>query len=157
MPQSSWLSSLIYHMEPKREKNKVKNWKQKLTELRRHCSCESPGSQSSRSKRVYSGTGKNMQNSYASNQEWKSEEVTDDETGESTQEDDVMDVGTDESEIKILGWGWWTEAGSWFQRRGVAHVTRMNWKKKREWPQMNSKCCEEGEQWWGCADKAAWL
>jgi len=34
-------------------------------------------------------------------------------SGETTEDDGV---GRGESEIEKLGWGWWRETGSWFQR-----------------------------------------
>jgi len=55
---------------------------------------------------------------------WRSEWVMDDESGETTEEDDVTGVGRGESEIERLEWGWWREAGSWFQRHKVKLTER---------------------------------
>jgi len=43
----------------------------------------------------------------------------DDESGESTEEDDVTGVGRGRSEIKRLRWGWWREAGSWCRDKHI--------------------------------------
>jgi len=79
-------------------------------------------------------------------------------SGESTEEDDVTDGGSGESETERQGWGWWKEAGSWFQTQGEAHrmelsvigikVTRMMLVDEQEWPQMKSECCKEVVQIW---------
>jgi len=45
----------------------------------------------------------------------------DTESGESNEQDDVTGVGRDESEMESLGWGWWREAESWFQRQGETY------------------------------------
>jgi len=76
-----------------------------------------PCSQSWRRKRVYGG--KNLLKVLS--REWKSEEVMDDESGESTEQDDVIGVGRGESELDKLGWGWWSETGTYTGWR------RINW------------------------------
>jgi len=53
--------------------------------------------------------------------EWKSEEVMDDESGESMEpKGEVSLVGLGESELDIAR-GWRREAESWFQKRGKAY------------------------------------
>jgi len=44
----------------------------------------------------------------------------DDESGESNEQDAVTGRMC-ELEIESLGWGWWREAESWFQRQGETY------------------------------------
>jgi len=55
-------------------------------------------------------------------QEWHSEGVIDGESGEPAEEEDVAGVGTGESEIKRLEWGWRREARVADPRGKVKHV-----------------------------------
>jgi len=43
----------------------------------------------------------------------------DDESGESTEEDDVTGVGRGESEIERQGWGWQREGEAYWQEQSV--------------------------------------
>ena len=66
--------------------------------------------------------GKDLQKRKVLSLEWKSEEVMDDESGESMEPmEKVPLIQLGEAEFKRLVRGWRREAGSWLQRRGEAY------------------------------------
>ena len=66
--------------------------------------------------------GKDLQKRKVLSQEWKSEEVMDDESGESMEPiEEVPLIQLGEAELERLVRGWWRGDGSWIQRRGEAY------------------------------------
>ena len=86
-------------------------------------------------------------------EEWKSEGVMDDESGELIElmeEVPLKELG--DAKLERLVRGWRREAGSWFQVREEAYrkehllfVEKMIRMEERVWPKMKSECCEEAE------------
>ena len=98
--------------------------------------------------------GKHLQKRKDLSLEWKSEWVTDDESGESMEPmEEVPFEWLGESELEKLVRGWrrvdFRDEGKHNGRNDLLFVEKMMWMDERVWPKMKSEFCEEAELWWG--------